>query len=46
MGQDTQSIQMPHFPSITTNENASEMMEVYEMAMHRDVPFTQCKMVH
>ena len=38
-GQDNQSLTMPHSPSITSNETASEMMEVYEMAMHRDIPF-------
>ena len=39
MGQDTQSITMPLHPDLNSNHAAGEMMEVYEMAMHRDVPF-------
>lgn len=38
-GQDNQSMTMPYCPSITGDEAASEMMEVYEMAMHRDISF-------
>lgn len=38
-GQDNQSLTMPHSPSITSDETAAEMMEVYELAMHRDISF-------
>lgn len=39
IGQDNQSMTMPRSPSITSDETAGEMMEVYEMAMHRDITF-------
>ena len=38
-GQDNQSITMPLSPSISSEESAGEMMEVYEMAIHRDITF-------
>lgn len=38
-GQDNQSIPMPLVPSLQSEQGAAEMMEVYEMAMHRDVSF-------
>lgn len=39
VAQDPMCVNMPHFPSITSEQAASELMEVYEMAMHRDIPF-------
>lgn len=39
VGQDTQSMTIPHPPTITSEETAAEMMEVYELAMHRDISF-------
>lgn len=39
MGQDTQSVQIPHAPSLISDQAAAEMMEVYEKALHRDITF-------
>ncbi|MEL7069123.1 MAG: vanadium-dependent haloperoxidase [Cyanobacteria bacterium J06581_3] len=40
-GPDAQSLAMPPAPTLESDELASEVAEVYEMALLRDVPFTE-----
>ena len=42
-GQDPQCYNLVYAPSISTEESAGEMMEVYEMALHRDISFDTIK---